>query len=49
MITSTNSLVFSKANFVCRPCVTVCLQVGGNGPKVESGSHYERTCVGNIG
>jgi hypothetical protein len=39
MISSTNTQVFAKTNFVCRPCVLVCLQVGGNGPTVESGSH----------
>ncbi len=26
----TNTQVVSKNNFVCRPCVTVCLQVGAN-------------------
>ncbi len=31
-----------------RPCVTVCLQVGGKGPKSPAYIN-ERTCLGNIG
>ena len=33
-----NNQIISMATTTSRPCVTVCLQVGGNGPKAECGT-----------